>query len=264
MKGLLTFALLLMSAAVSPAVQAQDMDEPATGEIRGILLTSAIKAVFLAAPLSAAVAAQTTPQSTDNLCFHAHPAPACRAFTVTDFGWLVGLTKTESTWRPWLHSPGSLIRAHRAISDLGVMRNIGPRDAIGVSWFFTFSTDALSTGPTVRYRRWLNGRQSLDLAVGTPIAEASDMGSVESGVPALGSILGLAKYNPVPWFGVAVRPEVLRRTACAVPARNCAVRTVSTPGALVGIELSESPGATMSVIVWGLAGLLGIALSGAH
>ena len=86
MKALLTFTLLLMLAAASPAAQAQDMDESVTGPIRGTLLTSAIAAVFVAPPLPATVASQTAPQSTDDRCFHARPAPACRFFAVTNFG----------------------------------------------------------------------------------------------------------------------------------------------------------------------------------
>ena len=56
-----------------------------------------------------------------------------------------------------------------AIVEWGVMRNLGPRNAIGVSWFFAFNGDGLSTGPTMRYRRWLKGGRSLDFGVGTPI-----------------------------------------------------------------------------------------------
>lgn len=254
MKACSPFALLLMLAAVSAAVQAQDMDEPATGQIRGTLLTPAIAAAFVAPPLPATVASQTTPQSTDDPCFHARPAPACRFFPVTDFGVFGGWAREVVPDYPFPESTGGVI------VEWGVMRNLGPRNAIGVSWFFAFNGDGLSTGPTMRYHRWLKGGRSLDFGVGTPInrleRNPNNVGS--------GSVLGFAKYNPVPWFGVAVRPEVVRRSVCLPPVVGpCGtVRTVSTPRVLVGIELSERPGAIMSGIFGGLLLLGAVALGG--
>jgi len=148
----------------------------------------------------------------------------------------------------------------RVIGDLGVMRNIGPRDAIGVSWFVT--TDYIGgTGPAVRYRRWLTDRRSLDFAVGVPVAVSNPYPDTTVGREGL--VLGLVKYNPVPWIGFAVRPEVvLRRIAYDCSTHPCVGITERTPRVLVGIEFSEKPGAIISGVLWGVIGLFSLSLGG--
>jgi hypothetical protein len=197
----------------------------------------------------------------DDLCFGAQPAPTCRSFAVTTFGVLIGLKRVG-----WGVVDGQKnVQTARLITDLGVMRNLGSRHAMGASWFFTLDDYGWSAGPTVRYRRWLNSRRSLDLGVGMPVvASGTSFYSAVSG-PARGSILGLVKYNPAPWFGVAVRPEIVRHTDCDVPAVGCGdrppLRTVTTSRVLAGIELSEKPGATLNVIWWGATGLITLLLA---
>lgn len=193
-------------------------------------------------------------QAADDLCFHARPAPTCRLFGVTDAGVSVGRTRVVV---PGI--PERTKHTTRYIMDWGVMRNLDPRNAIGGSLFLAIDDDGtLSIGPMLRYRRWLNDRQSLDFGVGTPIA--NNRQTVLSGIARRGSVLGLVKYNPVPWFGIAVRPEVLRGTGYACDPGPCR-RTESTARVLVGVELSERPGAITSGIFGGLL-LLGTALSG--
>jgi alpha-glucosidase/alpha-D-xyloside xylohydrolase len=72
--------------------------------------------------------------------------------------------------------------------------------------------------------------------------------------------------NPVPWFGFAIRPEVVRiRTgydcSTADPS-SCAGITESTARVLLGIELNERPGAIISAVVWGAMGLLSVLYGG--
>jgi hypothetical protein len=120
--------------------------------------------------------------------------------------------------------------------DLGVMVNIARRDAIGASWFFSADDDGLTTGPVLRYRRWFDPQRSLDVAVGTPI-----MGSEEVET---GSLYGLIKYNPVHWFGAALRPEYIRR-----PVYDPSTDTSHKEGSgrlYAGVEFSGVPGLALS------------------
>lgn len=115
--------------------------------------------------------AAQTPPSKGGCFFHSRPAPACRFFGITDFGVAFGRNRIAVPTGPdvFVIPADQTASGSRVIGDLGVMWNIGRRDAIGVSWFVT--TDFIGgTGPTGRYRRWLTDTQSLDFAVGVPVA----------------------------------------------------------------------------------------------
>jgi hypothetical protein len=175
-----------------------------------------------------AATAQSPKVAADRFCFHGRPAPACRFLAVTGFG-----------------------------------VSFGSRDAIGVSWFVTID-EIGRTGPALRYRRWLNSGRSLDVAVGLPVAVSESYADTRIGRG--GSVLGLITYNPVPWFGFAIRPEVVRiRTgydcSTADPS-SCVAITESTARVLLGIELNERPGAITSAVVWGAMGLLSVLYGG--
>jgi hypothetical protein len=182
----------------------------------------------------------------------------CRFFGVTDFG--VAFGRNSVTVPPGSDVfviPGDQTAVgSRVIGDLGVMWNIGPRNAVGVSWFVT--TDFIGgTGPAVRYRRWLTDRRSLDFAVGVPVAVSNPYPDTTVGPEGL--VLGLVKYNPVPWIGVAVRPEVaLRRIAYDCSTHPCVGITERIPRVLVGIEFNEKPGAIIAAAAWGLFGLFAL------
>ena len=226
---------------------------------------------------SAEVEAEGASEPTKEICFRARPAPACQYFGVTNFGLFFGLARSGQNV---LQGEGKT-RTNRLISEFGLMRNFGSHDAVGASWFFTMDDYGWSAGPTARYRRWFRGIQSLDLGAGTPLMGTdTSFYSMVSG-PKRGSILALVRYSPVPWFGVAVRPEVVRHVDCAVPFTGCAdprlvlapdrsrwitvppdLRSVSTSRILAGIELGEKPGIAINIVLWGLFGLTALLLSG--
>jgi hypothetical protein len=214
-------------------------------------------------------------EAVSEFCWRPRPSLSCRVFAVTDFGVLFGLT--QQGWSPVsANQTGAPASRGEIISDLGVMWNVGSRQALGATWLIglTFDDAEWLTGPAVRYRRWLTGKQSFDLAVGTAIAPLGD----DYGNLRRGSVLGLLKYNPAPWVGFAVRAENLRRTDCAMPVggrwptlRYCGhfeydspgwiepgkeARTVSTSRILAGIELSDKPGLAVNIVWLGVAGLL--------
>ena len=137
------------------------------------------------------------------------------------------------------------------------MWNIGPLTAMGVSWFVT--TDFIGgTGPAVRYRRWLTDKRSLDLAVGVPVAVSNPYPNTAVGPQ--GIVLGLVKYNPVPWMGIAVRPEIaVRRIAYDCATHPCVGITQRVHRVLVGIDFNAKPGAIISATAWGLFSLFALA-----
>jgi hypothetical protein len=156
---------------------------------------------------------------------HPRPLPYCKVFFLPNAGVYVVLSKMNAYETRW-----------RGVVDLGVMVNVAKRDAIGASWFFLADDDGFTTGPALRYRRWFKQERSLDLAVGTPIANSEE---VETG-----SVFGLIKYNPVHWFGAAVRPEYVRR-----PEFDPTTNTSHTKGSgrvYAGVEFSGLAGLALS------------------
>ena len=139
----------------------------------------------------AAAQEPVTVQSADSPTLRARPYPECRVFFVTNSGLYfrvaggLGGAPMRGTFLDW-----------------GAMVNLSPKNAIGGSWFVTLDEDGASTGPVLRWRHWLGPIQSLDFGVGTVI--------VSSESARKGSVLGLVKYNPVHWFGIAARPELVR------------------------------------------------------
>lgn len=180
-----------------------------------------------------AVAAQE-PVATDPLCFRCRPYPECRVFFVTNSGAYFQLGAR----------PGA--SPMRAIADWGAMANLSPGNAIGGSWFLTVGENELSTGPVLRWRRWLGPTQSIDVAVGTPVAGGNLLRP--------GSVLGLVKYNPVYWIGIAARPEWVRYdNEYVCDGAGCRTLSGTKARLSLGAEAGELPGfvigATAGVVV---------------
>ena len=73
-----------------------------------------------------------------------------------------------------------------------------------------------------------------------------------------GSVYGLVKWNPVHWFGVGVRPELVRRnvflgcgtTTCTYDVRSQARLSIGTEfGWVPGLALTGAAGAAVLVLV---------------
>ena len=205
------------------------------------LRSTALAALLAAAP-PAMVRAQVSRRSADDPCFRARPAPECRVFFTTNAG--VYLTPTRT-------SGGS---PARAIVDWGVMVNASPRHAIGASWFVSLDQDDFTTGPVVRYRRWFEHDRSLEVAVGAPVAGGNNLKT--------GSVFGLVKYTPVHWFGVGIRPELLRRTAFDCGPSSCTEHTLTSGRVYGGVEFGWVPGLVLSLGGGVALGVAAIALAG--
>jgi len=203
--------------------------------VRGLALMGSL----LASAPAAIGQTQAPPRSADNPCYHARPKPACSAFFLTNAGAYIRSAQGEIMGR--------------ATVDWGAMVNTSQRNAFGASWFVTLEEeDDFSTGPVARYRRWFGEGRSLDVAVGTPVA-------ADQLKP--GSILGSVKYSPVQWFGVALRPEAVRRTTYECVDVGCtttATHTGTSGRVYVGVEFGWVPGLALTVGA-GLLALLALA-----
>jgi len=193
--------------------------------MRNLVMLGALLAV---APAPAAHGqTQEQPRSADNPCFHPRPKPACSVFFLTNAG-------------AYVKNLGDI--QGRGTVDWGVMVNTSPRTAFGFSWFLTLEEqDDFSTGPVARYRRWFGEGRSLDLSVGTPVA-------ADQLKP--GSILGTVKYSPVQWFGVALRPEAVRRTTYECVDVSCtttAPHTATSGRVYAGVEFGWVPGLVLTI-----------------
>jgi len=196
---------------------------------------------IVVALVGAPLAAQDPDAAARALCYRPRPLARCHAFVLTNAGGYVNPGSTGGDTRL------------RGFVDWGFLANRGPRQAFGASWFVSLDEDQVSTGPVVRYRRWLDADRSLDIALGTPVWG-------EEIRP--GSLLGLVKYNPVHWAGVGLRPEVVRRRSFTCGPAGCAERTATSVRVLGGIEIGGPGGLALS-FAGGLAALLlALALAG--
>ena len=172
---------------------------------------------------SVASVAADEPVPDHGLCFRCRAYPECRAFFITNSGLYYQLGARAGA------TPA------RAIVDWGAMVNLSPRNAIGASWFISAAENELSTGPVLRWRQWLGTTQSIDVAIGTPIAGGNLLRP--------GSVLGLVKYNPVYWLGVAARPELARfHDEYVCDEAGCRALSGTKTRLSLGAEVGELPG----------------------
>ena len=185
-----------------------------------------------------AARAQHAPDSarTSPVCWTARPAPRCRVVLLTNFGVYADLVQAGGT------------SSARPVADVGLMMNVSRRDAVGVTLFVGSTAEGyLGAGPALRYRRWMSWGSSLDLAAGFRTAvRGSDQGA----------ITGLVKLNVGPYFGVALRPEILRSdppAACGIYGVGCKAEQRLRLSA--GFEFGSWTGVAVPV-VGGLIGLV--------
>jgi hypothetical protein len=195
-------------------------------------------AVLVCFGVPLAVPAQNLPDTvrTRPLCWTARSAPRCRVVLLTNFGVYADLVQAGGT------------SSARPVADVGLMVNVSRRDAVGVTLFVGSTAEGyLGAGPALRYRRWMSSGSSLDLAVGFRTAvRGSDQGA----------ITGLVKLNVGPYFGVALRPEILRSdppAACGIYGVGCKAEQRLRLSA--GFEFGSWTGVAVPV-VGGLIGLV--------
>lgn len=124
--------------------------------------------------LFAGAASTAAAQSRDDLCWRGRPLARCRSFLLFEFTaprFSAGTKLDPSVGegrnghRRWDHALAS-----QFVYDVGLMRNVTSRDAVGATAELGVITDDPRTpglfGATARYRRWLTPRVSADGALG--------------------------------------------------------------------------------------------------
>jgi hypothetical protein len=95
--------------------------------------------------------------ATAQTCFRGRPRPRCAGFVVLEFTGAVRLNekagRTDQN-AAFLYWSG------------GYLQTVGARDAVGAAFKLTADSDGHRYGPVVRYRRWLSGNTSIDVAPG--------------------------------------------------------------------------------------------------
>jgi len=131
----------------------------------------------------------------------------------------------------------------------GIMRNIGESRAVGVSVDTHLAEGAIRFTPTVRFKQWFAGRQSVDLLVGYAHASLEQEGVV-------GPVVDV-RYSPTAWFHVQAGGCRIRSVSSIFYYPDYQVHEKSPYKIHVGAGLGGAPGA----VSWGLqaiafAGLL--------
>jgi len=220
---------------------------PATTLVRVASLLSCACLLF-----PEASGAQSAPEP-HLVCWRGAPKPSCRFTILTNFG-LYAVAGSRETFVLDPLSQLELTQERlgvnaRFLGDWGFLYNVGRRDAIGVSLLGAKSTAGFGNGAELavfaRYRRWLSGQRSLDLALGIPV--------ILRNADALRAPYGLVKFNFDQRLGVALRPELHRdyEFSNAMPARKRTRLFLSA-----GVEVGHKPGFVMSSIGAALLGIL--------
>ena len=109
------------------------------------------------ASAGAASDSSAAPPAQRVLAFMPGPLDRCRFFLVTEVSATRLALDRPNAMDGWMYG-----------DHLGLMHNVSPRWAVGVSYDLLLATGDFSGAPTVRCRRWLPHGQSLELAIGLP------------------------------------------------------------------------------------------------
>jgi hypothetical protein len=125
------------------------------------VLGSLLLVSMIPAPVGAEPTSDTSPSHA--LSWRGHPYPECRFFLVSEVGMSHALGNTPTRG-------GSGVIA----ADLGLMKNISERAAVGGTVHARLGEDYARAGVRARYRRWLGRSTSLDLSPGIIVVEKDD------------------------------------------------------------------------------------------
>jgi len=184
--------------------------------------------------------AQAVPDSAHPraLCWTARPAPRCRVLLLTNLGAYADVGSGGGA---------------RLSEDVGLMVNVSRQAAIGATYYLTMDETGLFTsGPAIRYRRWLSNGRSLDVAVGI-LAPAK---SVDRG-----AVMGVIRYGVGPYLAFALRPEILR--SCGYDLCDLVGAGATRFRVLAGVEIGSWPGAAVPLAA-GLVGLVAVLVNPPH
>lgn len=131
-------------------------------------------------------------------CLHGAPAPTCGSF------WLVELQASDAWYLRDLPSGAYRGDGTQFEWNLGHMKNIGDRWAVGGSVSLGSGSDGVFTGARARVRRWLGPHASVEVEAG--VAESNGGGAW---YPSLTAPSVGARFNIQDWGSVFVRYDAL-------------------------------------------------------
>ncbi len=97
----------------------------------------------------------TTKECCRSFCFKGAPAPSCRMFAIVEAGLTYPILQPNFLGSE--NGPCLTI-------DIGLMRNIGKRSALGLTGYFSAHESTVRSGIRARYRHWLGHRLALDIS----------------------------------------------------------------------------------------------------
>lgn len=134
-----------------------------------------------AAESTTAASAVDAPSSTRPFSFN--PDPDVDYFLVTEF-------RASRVAIPDTQDP---IDSYLFTDSFGLMKRLSRANAVGATIDFHLAEGEFSAAPSIRYRRWLTRKQSLELSA-----------AYASGDKTLGGPIVEARYSPLPLFHVQI------------------------------------------------------------
>jgi hypothetical protein len=172
-------------------------------------LALALACAALHAP---ALPAQIEPQRA--FCWVGRPAEICRTFMIAEGGAYMAVASTRYTRRGF---DGRLTRSMHLTGhanwEVGLMRNVSPRDAVGATLLAGGDANGERIALKGRYRRWMGEGTAVDAGAGVmfarraePHADPDQPGNLH--VPVTGVTADVA-LGLTDWVGVSVRGDLL-------------------------------------------------------
>lgn len=216
------------------------------------------------------LAAQSRPKP---VCFRGRPADQCRWFLITESRYHLRLAPgvTVDEWG----DPGTTYTRHYLLAEAGLMRNLPPTAAVGLTAWggYDFGYETTRLGLALRGRRWIGRRSSLEGSLG--------VGYTSDGGRTLTAALGLIAWvdvNLAELLQLGVRVEWMPeagRCPLAAPGPDGCIEVIPQDGGGIGLDRTEpvrvwrvylgaGVGSKLGVATWLLAGLggLGAAIMG--
>ncbi len=182
-------------------------------------------------------------------CLSNKPAPACRSFFITEFGY--GYKATSPLHRRAYEVFGNsssfyedeITGRHLLSSELGLMRNLNADYGFGATHFFGWDVGRqLHGGVKLRMRKWLSDKESIDLSGGLLLW------GTNAGVFEYPSFVGGASLNFSDWesFNLTVTTLNTQSYDYTYYYEGVSYRSFSPRqneiGVYVGYKLSSKPG----------------------
>jgi hypothetical protein len=176
--------------------------------LAAVALTPGAASAQVEAPREEAAA----PSGQRSFCWRGQPAESCRTFLVAEgsfYAPVAGTTYLRTGFQGELTRERHL--APHVAMEVGAMRNVGPRDAVGAAVLLGVDANGERLALKGRYRRWLGPRAAVDAAAGVLYARrAAPYPDVAGNVHVPGAgVTADVSLGLTDWAAVSVRGDVL-------------------------------------------------------